>query len=152
MMILPRFILNIFYLKIYKKNIFKNLIFHRISKYTPFTSPKRGDLCSRLPNWKDWKSVEKEEEEEVGLSIPYFTVHQSCQTSWGSSSSTLAHKKSYFVWLWLIAYLLKSNLIFKSFIFKVNFYRVNYFLMFDNIIKNKLKNNFQYLIISWKIT
>jgi len=28
---------------------------------------------------KAWK--EEEEEEEVGLSIPYFTVHQSCQTS-----------------------------------------------------------------------
>jgi len=27
---------------------------------------------------KAWK---EEEEEEVGLSIPYFTVHQSCQTS-----------------------------------------------------------------------
>ena len=30
----------------------------------------------------------------------------------------------------------------------MNFKKVNYFLMFGSVMKNKLKNNFQYLIIS----
>jgi hypothetical protein len=34
------------------------------------------------------------------------------------------------------------------FLKKLNFKKINYFLIFDSIIKNKLENTFQYLIIS----
>jgi hypothetical protein len=42
---------------------------------------------------------------------------------------------------------LKQKLFFK----KLNYRKVNYFLIFDSVMKNKLKNNFQCLIMLWKI-
>jgi hypothetical protein len=38
------------------------------------------------------------------------------------------------------------------FFLKVNSRKVNYFLMFDNVMENKLENSFQYLVISWKMS
>ena len=35
---------------------------------------------------------------------------------------------------------------------KVNFGKVNYFLMFDSVMKNKLENTFQCLVMSWKMS
>ena len=40
-------------------------------------------------------------------------------------------------------YLLKNN-----FFLKVNLEKMNYFLMFGSVMKNKLKNTFQYLVMS----
>jgi hypothetical protein len=34
----------------------------------------------------------------------------------------------------------------------MNFEKINYFLIFNSVMKNKLENIFQYLIMSWKIT
>jgi hypothetical protein len=34
----------------------------------------------------------------------------------------------------------------------VFFLKVNYFLMFGNVMENKLENSFQYLVISWKMS
>ena len=50
-------------------------------------------------------------------------------------------------------YLLENIFIFgKWFFWKINYCKVNYFLIFKSIIKNKLKNNFQYLVMLWKIS
>ena len=38
------------------------------------------------------------------------------------------------------------------FFLKVNSRKVNYFLMFGNVMENKLENSFQYLVISWKMS
>ena len=34
------------------------------------------------------------------------------------------------------------------FFLKVNSRKVNYFLMYDNVMENKLENSFQYLVMS----
>jgi hypothetical protein len=34
----------------------------------------------------------------------------------------------------------------------MNFEKINYFLIFNSVIKNKLENIFQYLVMSWKTT
>jgi len=39
-----------------------------------------------------------------------------------------------------------------SFFYKKNSKKVNYFPMFDNVMKNKLGNTFQCLVMSWKIS
>jgi len=44
-----------------------------------------------------------------------------------------------------------------SFFLKVNFRKmnsgkINYFLMFGSVMKNKLENNFQHLVMSWKMS
>jgi hypothetical protein len=49
-------------------------------------------------------------------------------------------------------YLLKNNFFKKINFRKVNFRKVNYFLIFSSEIKNKLKNIFQCLVMSWKIS
>jgi hypothetical protein len=46
---------------------------------------------------------------------------------------------------------LENNLFWKVNSEKINFRKVNYFLIFDNIIKNKLENIFQCLVMSWKM-
>jgi hypothetical protein len=55
-----------------------------------------------------------------------------------------------------VIYLLKTNFFKKINFRKINFKKVNYFLIFSSVIKNKLENTFQYLVmsckISWKIT
>ena len=38
-----------------------------------------------------------------------------------------------------------------NFFLKVNFRKVNYFMMFDGVMKIKLENTFQCLVMSWKI-
>jgi hypothetical protein len=52
---------------------------------------------------------------------------------------------------WLVTAMNSSN-----YFFKVNFKKMNYFSMFGSVIKNKLENTFQYLVMSckmsWKIT
>ena len=35
---------------------------------------------------------------------------------------------------------------------KLNLKKVNYFLIFGIVMKNKLENIFQYLVMSWKIS
>ena len=45
-----------------------------------------------------------------------------------------------------VIYLLKTN-----FFKKINFKKVNYFLIFSSVIKNKLENTFQCLVMSCKI-
>jgi len=40
----------------------------------------------------------------------------------------------------------------KYFLKKINFRKIKYFLMFDNIMKNKLENIFQCLVMSWKMS
>jgi hypothetical protein len=52
----------------------------------------------------------------------------------------------------LMSYLFAGKYFFKVNFRKVNFKKVNYFLMFDSVIKNKLKNIFQCLVISWKMS
>ena len=49
---------------------------------------------------------------------------------------------------YLFVYLLESNFFFKVNFRKVNSRKVNYFLIFSNVMKNKLENTFQYLIMS----
>jgi hypothetical protein len=50
-------------------------------------------------------------------------------------------------------YLLKSSFFKKKINFgKVNYRKVNYFSMFGSVMKNKLENIFQYLVMSWKIS
>jgi hypothetical protein len=44
-------------------------------------------------------------------------------------------------------YLLENN-----FFLKINYKKVNYFLIFDSVIKNKLENTFQCLVMSWKMS
>jgi hypothetical protein len=51
-----------------------------------------------------------------------------------------------------IVYLLKNNFFFKVISGKVNSKKVNYFLMFGSVMKNKLENSFQYLVMSWKMS
>ena len=34
----------------------------------------------------------------------------------------------------------------------MNSEKVNYFLMFGSVMENKLKNTFQYLVMSWKMS
>jgi hypothetical protein len=46
---------------------------------------------------------------------------------------------------------LESNFFVKNNFFKNKFLKINYFSMFDSVMKNQLKNIFQYLAISWKI-
>jgi len=38
------------------------------------------------------------------------------------------------------------------FFLKVNFEKMNYFFMFGSVMKNKLENIFQYLVMSWKMS
>ena len=38
------------------------------------------------------------------------------------------------------------------FFWKVNSGKMNYFLMFDRVMKNKLENIFQCLVMSWKMS
>jgi hypothetical protein len=38
------------------------------------------------------------------------------------------------------------------FFWKVNSWKVNYFPMFGNVMKNKLENTFQCLVMSWKMS
>ena len=38
------------------------------------------------------------------------------------------------------------------FFWKMNFKKVNYFSMFGSLMKNKLENTFQHLIMSWKMS
>ena len=40
----------------------------------------------------------------------------------------------------------------KQFHWKVDSWKLNYFLMFGSVMKNKLENNFQCLVITWKIS
>jgi hypothetical protein len=40
----------------------------------------------------------------------------------------------------------------KFFLKKINFKKINYFLMFGSVMKNKLENIFQCLVMSWKIS
>jgi hypothetical protein len=48
--------------------------------------------------------------------------------------------------------LLKSSFFLKKlFSWKMNSWKVNYFSMFGNVMENKLKNIFRYLIMLWKI-
>jgi hypothetical protein len=35
---------------------------------------------------------------------------------------------------------------------KINFGKVNYFLIFGSVMKNKLENTFQCLVMSWKMS
>ena len=35
---------------------------------------------------------------------------------------------------------------------KVNFKKINYFMMFGRVMKNKLENIFQCLVMSWKMS
>jgi hypothetical protein len=35
---------------------------------------------------------------------------------------------------------------------KINSRKINYFLIFGSVMKNKLKNTFQCLVMSWKIS
>jgi hypothetical protein len=55
---------------------------------------------------------------------------------------------------WKIIFFKKIN--FKKINFrKINSEKINYFLIFGNVIKNKLKNTFQYLVMSvmsWKMS
>ena len=49
----------------------------------------------------------------------------------------------------------RSVFFFEKFFFfywKVNFEKVNYFLMFGSVMKNKLENTFQCLVMSWKMS
>jgi hypothetical protein len=46
------------------------------------------------------------------------------------------------------AFFIIKTLLLESNFFKVNFRKVNYFLIFGSVIKNKLKNIFQYLVMS----
>ena len=46
---------------------------------------------------------------------------------------------------------LENNLFWKVNSDKINFRKVNYFLIFDNIIENKLENIFQCFVMSWKM-
>jgi hypothetical protein len=46
---------------------------------------------------------------------------------------------------------MESNFFVKNNFFKNKFLKINYFSMFDSVMKNQLKNTFQYLAISWKI-
>jgi len=39
-----------------------------------------------------------------------------------------------------------------SFFYKVNSEKVNYFLIFSSVMKNKLENTFQCLVMSWKMS
>ena len=48
--------------------------------------------------------------------------------------------------------LLKSSFFGKMNSRKVNFGKVNYFPMFGSIMKNKLENTFQCLVMSWKMS
>ena len=43
----------------------------------------------------------------------------------------------------LAVYLLENN-----FFLKINYKKINYFLIFDSVIKNKLENTFQCLVMS----
>jgi hypothetical protein len=49
---------------------------------------------------------------------------------------------------YLFVCLLESNFFFKVNFRKVNSRKVNYFLIFSSVMKNKLENTFQYLIMS----
>jgi len=52
-----------------------------------------------------------------------------------------------------LVFTFKSRLFAGNYFFwKVNFRKVNYFLMFGSVMKNKLENFFQYLIMPWKIS
>jgi hypothetical protein len=48
--------------------------------------------------------------------------------------------------------LLKNNFLKKINFEKVNFKKMNYFLMFDSVMKNKLENIFQCLVMLWKMS
>ena len=49
-------------------------------------------------------------------------------------------------------YVLENSFFLKVNFRKINFKKINYFLMFGSIMKNKLENIFQCLVMSWKIS
>ena len=67
----------------------------------------------------------------------------------GSEPVALPLPKKNLHFLYGFIYLLKF---FFFFFRKVNFRKVNYFLIFDSVMKNKLENTFQCLVMSWKIS
>jgi len=72
-----------------------------------------------------------------------------CGFSIGKRTSSSSSTKKNLHFLYGFIYLLKS---FFFFFRKVNFRKVNYFLIFDSVMKNKLENTFQCLVMSWKIS
>jgi hypothetical protein len=80
-------------------------------------------------------------------------------------ASVIAYRASQKQGLRILLYLYKSRvdisvatsrlrfcLFIGKYFFKINFRKVKYFFMFDSIMKNKLENIFQYLIMSWKMS
>jgi len=118
---------------------------------------------SSFCNWP-WLPFSKTEQED-------YKNNKSSGLQWGASlSEEDCQDKSY---QWSCSFFFLLILFFLSFFFffrlngfyldlfvcwkivffwKVNFRKVNYFLMFCSVMENKLKNIFQYLVISWKIS
>jgi hypothetical protein len=61
----------------------------------------------------------------------------------GEGKFNRAHSES---WIFLFLFICRKVIFLK----KINSRKVNYFLMFDSVMKNKLKNTFQCLVMSWK--
>jgi len=59
-------------------------------------------------------------------------------------------KMNYYFYLFF--FLLKSSFFSENKFWKNKFRKINYFLIFDSVMKNKLENIFQYLVISWKMS
>jgi hypothetical protein len=54
----------------------------------------------------------------------------------------------YILWCFSAERLIFICLLENNFFLKNKFYKINYFLIFNSLIKNKLENTFQYLVMS----